>query len=200
LLQAGKSLQTPPPQSWEERPLQLPFSGFFKRKQATSEPVAAIYAALVQRARDPKFYTGFAVPDTVDGRFDMVVIHAMLVMRRLRETPAEVHATGQRLFDLMFTDMDRSLREMGVGDMSVGKHVKKMAKAFYGRAAAYEAGMDGDEAALAQAIAENLYRHGRPPEGVVARWGEYLQRASAHLARQPVGDIVAGRIDFAAVE
>ena len=120
----------------------MPF-GFFKRKEASPDPVEALYAALVQKARDPKFYTDLAVPDTVDGRFDMVVIHAMLVMRRLRETPAEVHTTGQRLFDLMFTDMDRSLREMGVGDLSVGTHVRKMAKAFYGRAAAYEAGLDG---------------------------------------------------------
>jgi cytochrome b pre-mRNA-processing protein 3 len=72
--------------------------------------VDAIYAALVQKARDPAFYLHYAVPDTVDGRFDMIVIHAMLIMRRLREVPTEVHSTGLRLFDLMFADMDQSLR------------------------------------------------------------------------------------------
>jgi cytochrome b pre-mRNA-processing protein 3 len=174
----------------------MPFASFFKRKDVPPDPVIALYAALVEKARDPKFYTAFAVPDTVDGRFDMVVIHAMLVMRRLRELPEEVHATGQRLFDFMFTDMDRSLREMGVGDMSVGKHVKRMAKAFYGRAAAYEAGMDAGADELARVIGENLYRHGQPAPGAVAGIASYLQRASAHLARQPVTDVLAGKIDF----
>jgi len=169
---------------------------FFSRKETPLDPVIALYAALVNKARDPKFYVDYAVPDTVDGRFDMLVIHAMLVMRRLRETPAEVHATGQRLFDLMFTDMDRSLREMGVGDMSVGKHVKKMARAFYGRAAAYEEGMDAGGEALGKAITENLFRHGPAPAGAVAAIGSYLRRASEHLARQPVADIVRGTIDF----
>lgn len=173
----------------------MPLS-FFKRKDPPADPVDALYAALVNKARDPKFYTSYAVPDTVDGRFDMIVIHAMLVMRRLREMPAEVHTTGQRLFDLMFTDMDRSLREMGVGDMSVGKHVKKMAKAFYGRAAAYEAGMDGSEEELARAINENLFRHTTPPAAAIEGIASYLKRASAHLARQPVSDIAAGKIDF----
>ncbi|MGE3334013.1 MAG: ubiquinol-cytochrome C chaperone family protein [Rhodospirillaceae bacterium] len=157
----------------------------------------ALYAALVQKARDPKFYMDLAVPDTVDGRFDMIVIHAMLVMRRLRESPEEVRTTGQRLFDLMFLDMDRSLREMGVGDMSVGKHVKKMAKAFYGRAAAYEMGMDGEADLLPNVISLNLYRHNEPPAEALTRMASYLQRASAHLARQSVADIAAGKIDFA---
>ncbi len=174
----------------------MPFASFFKRKDTAPDPVDSLYAALVGKARDPKFYTDLAVPDTVDGRFDMIVIHAMLVMRRLRESPAEVGATGQRLFDLMFLDMDRSLREMGVGDMSVGKHVKKMAKAFYGRAAAYEMGLDGAADLLPGVINLNLYRHNEPSADVLTRMASYLQRASAHLAAQPVAEIAAGKIDF----
>lgn len=175
----------------------MAFLDIFKRRAAVPDPVDSLYAALVQKARDPRFYADLGVPDTVDGRFDMVVIHTMLVIRRLREAPQEVHETGQRLFDLMFTDMDRSLREMGVGDMSVGKHVKKMAKAFYGRAAAYEAGLDGDDAALSQALADNLYRHDQPPPDAVASIADYLRRANAHLAKQPLADVLNGRIDFA---
>jgi cytochrome b pre-mRNA-processing protein 3 len=174
----------------------MPFSNLFKTKDPRLDAVDALYGALVQKARDPRFYRDMGVPDTVDGRFDMIVIHAMLVMRRLRETPEEVHRTGQRLFDLMFLDMDRSLREMGVGDMGVGKHVKKMARAFYGRAAAYEAGLDESGAALDQAVSDNLYRHGQPAPGVVKEVAEYIRRASAHLAQQPVADVLAGRIDF----
>jgi cytochrome b pre-mRNA-processing protein 3 len=175
----------------------MPFARFFKRKETPPDAVGAIYAALVNKARDPAFYLNFAVPDTVDGRFDMIVIHAMLIMRRLREVPAEVHSTGLALFDLMFADMDQSLREMGVGDMSVGKHVKKMAKAFYGRATAYEVGMDGGPGDLAAALNENLYRQGAPSPEIVRGIADYLHRASAHLARQPIADIAAGRVDFA---
>lgn len=174
----------------------MSFANLFKRKEMQPAPVDMIYAALVQKARDPKFYTAYAVPDTVDGRFDMIVIHAMLVMRRLREVPAEVNNTGMKLFDLMFLDMDRSLREMGVGDMSVGKHVKRMAKAFYGRAATYEIGMDAGPDELRKAIGENLFRHGQPPAAALDGIASYLMRASEHLARQPVADIVAGKIDF----
>lgn len=175
----------------------MPFANLFKRKASAADPVDAIYAALVAKARDPRFYRDLGVPDTVDGRFDMIVIHAMLVMRRLREIPETLRGTGQRLFDLMFLDMDRSLREMGVGDMSVGKHVKKMAKAFYGRANAYETGLDGDDAALAKAIAENLYRHAPPTPEMLSGISGYLRRASDHLARQPVADVAGGKIDFA---
>lgn len=174
----------------------MSLTSLFKRKETEPTPAEAIYAALVQKARDPKFYTAYAVPDTVDGRFDMIVIHAMLVMRRLREVPAEVKTTGMKLFDLMFLDMDRSLREMGVGDMSVGKHVKRMAKAFYGRAATYEIGMDGKPEDLTLAISENLYRHGQPPAGAIEGIASYLMRASEHLSHQPIAAIAAGKIDF----
>lgn len=175
----------------------MPFATFFSRKEdPTKAAAAALYAAAVQKARDPGFYRDLAVPDTVDGRFDMIVIHAMLIMRRLREVPAQLHTTGQHLFDLMFTDMDRSLRELGVGDMSVGKHVKKMAKAFYGRAAAYEGGLDGAPEALAQALRENVYRRAEVGQAILDAAANYLRRADAHLATQPVENIIGGRVDF----
>lgn len=175
----------------------MPFADFFRRRNdPTKTAAAALYAAAVQKARDPRFYRDLAVPDTVDGRFDMIVIHTMLIMRRLRERPAELHVTGQHLFDLMFTDMDRSLRELGVGDMSVGKHVKKMAKAFYGRAAAYEAGLDGAPEILAQALRDNLYRHAEAPSATIDEMADYMRRADAHLAARPVVEVVAGRVDF----
>ena len=120
---------------------------------ADDPAVAALYGACVAQARLPDFYRVLAVPDTIDGRFDLLVLHVVLVMRRL-SGEAEFK---QQLFDLMFADMDRNLREMGVGDMGVGKKIKPMISAFYGRAQVYEKALAESDDALAQALARNLY-------------------------------------------
>ncbi len=168
----------------------------FRRDSAKTAAVTALYQALVGKARDLEFYTVLGVPDTVNGRFDMIVIHAMSVIRRLRGGGRQADAVGEALLDLMFKDMDRSLRELGVGDMSVGKHVKRMAKAFYGRAAMYEAGLDGDGGALRRALTENLYRHQVPSDDALAGMANYLHRLGEHAAKQPLAEVIAGRIDF----
>ena len=156
----------------------------------------ALYNTAVAQSRQPGFYLAGGVPDTIDGRFDMIVLHAFLIMRRLRDGGPDGEALSQALFDEMFADMDRSLREMGVGDMSVGKHIKRMVKAFYGRAAAYEEGLDGNDDALERALAANLFRNVNPPRDVILGIGSYLRRASAYLATQPVIDIEAGQVDL----
>ena len=120
-----------------------------------------LYTAIIEQSRQPVFYTQAAVPDSLDGRFDLIVLHAFLVMRRLNRIPADqmtaARALSQALFDLMFDDMDQNLRELGAGDMSVGKKVKHMARAFYGRVAAYEDGLNGDDGVLGSALLRNLY-------------------------------------------
>ena len=100
------------------------------RRSSEWSPGSALYFALLQQARHAVFFRDWGVPDTVDGRFDMIVLHAMLVIRRLRQGGAEGQAVAQEMFDRMFLDFDRSLRELGVGDMSIGKQIKKMGKAF----------------------------------------------------------------------
>jgi cytochrome b pre-mRNA-processing protein 3 len=159
----------------------------------------ALYLTAVGQARRPGFYTDLGVPDTVDGRFDMIVVHVMLLIRRMRAGGEAGRRVSQELFDYMFQDMDRSLREAGVGDLSVGKHVKKMAKAFYGRAEAYETAIDtaaaGDVTALAAALTENIYRHGAPADAP-AQLANYVLRADRYLQQQPVDDVVAGRSPF----
>ncbi len=174
------------------------FKSLFRRREDPLEGIAlALYQALVGKARDPLFYTDLAVPDTVNGRFDMVVVHAMLVLRRLRGAGAPGDAVGKAMLELLFRDMDQSLREMGVGDMGMKHHIKRMAKALFGRAGAYEAGLDGDDAALTTAVKENIYRHNTGEVGhYVARLGDYLQRATRHLAAQSVEEILAGRVDL----
>jgi cytochrome b pre-mRNA-processing protein 3 len=174
----------------------MSFTGLFLRNNQSNTAAEALYASVVEKSRDAAFYAEFGVPDTVDGRFDMIVIHAMLVFRRLRNGGKEADDTGQALFDLMFKDMDRSLREMGVGDLSVSRHIKKMAQAFYGRAAMYEKGLDGDPQALSQAVQVNVFRHGSALHGAEKAMVEYLCRADTHVGAQDVAEIAAGRVDF----
>lgn len=158
-------------------------------------PAQDLYAALVEQARRPPFYATLGVPDTVDGRFEMIALHMFLVLHRLKDEPA-AQSFGQALFDIMFADMDRSLREMGVSDLSVGRHVKRMAQGLYGRMAAYEAGLAGaDDSALAEALRRNVYGTvATPPDPgpLVA----YVRANVAALAAQELGDLLAGRARF----
>ena len=177
----------------------MAFADLFRRSTPFEDAAALLYGKVVEKARDPLFYSDLAVPDTVDGRFDMMVIHTMLVLRRLRGAGRAADKTGKALLELLFTDMDQSLREMGVGDMGVGRHIKRMAKAMFGRAEAYEAGLDGGDAAiLAQALKDNLYRQSTPAEDVVKRMADYLRRAAGDVQSESVADILAGRLNLAA--
>lgn len=117
-----------------------------------------LYRSLVTQARSPQFYLNVGVPDTLDGRFDMIVLHMFLVIDRLSPEGASAKDLRQRLFDVMFDDMDQALREIGVGDLSVGKKVKKMAQAFYGRLGAYDEGLRADdEAVFEDALKRNIF-------------------------------------------
>tara|TARA_A100001037_G_scaffold281990_1_gene286185 strand:- start:586 stop:1131 length:546 start_codon:yes stop_codon:yes gene_type:complete len=119
----------------------------------------SLYVEIVNQARQPFLFKRFGVPDTVDGRFDMISLHVFLVLKRLKGEGKELESLSQCLFDTMFADMDRSLREMGVGDLGVGKRVKAMIKAFYGRLSAYEKAMsDQDPNSLSKAILRNVFR------------------------------------------
>ncbi len=123
-----------------------------------------VYRRIVAQARRPEFYVGGGVPDSLDGRFEMLALHLFLVLHRLkreRDEPA-CAALAQALADRMAADLDANLREMGAGDLGVGRRVKRMARTLYGRIAAYEAGIDGGEAKLRQAIRRYRVRHGRP--------------------------------------
>src|ERR1700694_4931843 len=103
------------------------------------------YGRIVEHARAPGFFVDVGVPDTVDGRFELICLHAFLYLHRLKREQKRAAPLGQCLFDTMFADFDRSLREMGTGDLSVGREIKRMAQAFYGRVAAYESGLAGDD-------------------------------------------------------
>ena len=127
------------------------------RRERADPATARVYAAIVAQSRQPALYTDLGVADSVDGRYDMLVLHMALVLRRLSAGGERAAAVGQELCDLMFRELDRSLREIGVGDMSVPKRIKGLAKMFYGRAEAYGAALDAADArALAGALSRNV--------------------------------------------
>ncbi len=155
-----------------------------------------LYGAAVAAAREPFAYQRLGVPDTLDGRFDLVGLHVCLLIRRLRHDAPPGPALAQAVFDAMFSDMDVTLRELGVGDLSVPKRVRAMWEALNGRARAYEAALDaGDPAALVAALGRNVWRGASPaaaPEVLAA-----IARAqAAHLAAQPLAALAEGRASF----
>src|ERR1700742_22131 len=131
-----------------------PFSHFGKPRASQRGTIEAIYGMIVTQAREPSFYRDFGVPDTVNGRFDLLLLHLWTVLRRFRSAD-DGAALSQALFDRFCEDMDANLREMGVGDLIVPKRMQAFGEAFYGRAAAYDAAFADDEA-LAQALCKNV--------------------------------------------
>ncbi|MFQ5786093.1 MAG: ubiquinol-cytochrome C chaperone family protein [Alphaproteobacteria bacterium] len=155
-----------------------------------------MYGRLVEQARWPGFYRDWGIPDTLDGRFEMIVLHVLLVLRRLRREGKEGSALGQVVFEVMIDDMDRSLREMGVGDLSVGRRVKAMAQAFYGRAAAYDMAIESDDDALGEALRRNVFGTVGPrPEQLAALVG-YVRGEAAALDTWPASELLAGGVCF----
>jgi cytochrome b pre-mRNA-processing protein 3 len=127
----------------------------------------------------------------------MILLHAFLLLRRLKRDHARTADLGQAVFDLMFADMDQNLREMGVGDLAVGKRVKGMAAAFYGRIAAYEAGLeDNDGKTLEDALRHNLYRKTSPRDDQVAAIAGYVGREAKDLDDIDTKALIAGEVAF----
>lgn len=158
-----------------------------------------LYGAAVGAARTPALFAVLDVPDTVEGRFDIISLHVGLLISRLRrDGDRRGPALAQAVFDAMFADMDQNLREMGVGDLSVGKKVRQAWEAFHGRALAYEAALDSaDDAILAEALARNVWRGADPvlPDAP-ARLAALARAQAAHLAGQGIDDLAAGRVAF----
>src|SRR5713226_2003472 len=160
------------------------------------EAAELAYGRIVEHARQPGFYIGGGVPDTIDGRFELICLHAFLYLHRLKREQKRAAPLGQHFFDTMFADFDRSLREMGTGDLSVGREVKRMAQAFYGRVAAYERGLAGDEAVLGPALARNLFGTAPPTQPRLDAMAGYVRHQAARLNRQDAAELLAGRLSF----
>jgi len=169
----------------------------FRRRRPEAQPAADLYAQAVAQARQPGFYSDLEVPDTLDGRFELVSVHVYLILRRLRADHRRTARLAQALFDEMFEDMDGSVRELGAGDLGVGPRVKKMARNFYGRIKAYDTGLDGSRADLRAALSRNLYGNVETvaPASLDAVAG-YMARADAALANVSIDRLMQGQADL----
>lgn len=172
----------------------------FRRKPNLRKTSEKLYSTLVEGARRPEFYLKCKVPDTVDGRFDMISLHAFLVLRRLKQERDKTADFAQNLFDVMFADMDQNLRRLGVGDLGVGKRVKAMAAAFYGRVIAYEEGLNGDDRVLGAALRRNLFRASDCGDEEVLAMARYMRRQAAALDACDLDSLVAGELGFCPLE
>jgi cytochrome b pre-mRNA-processing protein 3 len=156
----------------------------------------ALYRDIVAQARRPEFFRDCGVPDNLDGRFDLLVLHVFLVLHRLKRDRDRTADLAQALFDVLFQDMDASLREMGAGDIGVGHRVKKMIEAFYGRVAAYEAALETPGEALQAALARNLFGQEDAGPAALAALAAYVRREVAALGGQETGALLEGEVAF----
>jgi cytochrome b pre-mRNA-processing protein 3 len=177
------------------------------RTDPMKKPAHAAYEAILAASRRPFLYEEPGAPDTVDGRFDLLLMHAIIFFRHVRTAGEPGAHMNQLVFDRLFDDMDAALREMGTGDPSVGKKIKEMGQAFYGRAEAYEKALgEKDAAALSGIIKRNLFASDgtvsdEPPTGersedrqtaAADRLARYLLEADAVMATQDPVALIEG--------
>jgi cytochrome b pre-mRNA-processing protein 3 len=169
-----------------------------RRFRASSEEssIHDLYGMIVAQARVLTFYSTYGVPDTVEGRFDLIVLHLVLMLARLQQGDDAPRSFGQRLFDEFCRDLDGNLREMGVGDLAVPKRMRSFAEAFYGRQAAYLAALPAaDERELEKALTRNIFAGTDIDEGAV-RLARYMRAALRQLEGQDQRALLRGEIVF----
>lgn len=167
------------------------------RKDPIKDAADALYATAAEQARLPAFYLSYGVEDSVEGRFEMAALHVYLLLRRLKSAGEAASRMSRAVSDVFFSEMDGALRELGVGDLSVGKKIRAMAEAFYGRIAAYESALAAEDEAgrLALALSRNVY--GEKNSDAAARLADYVRRSIAVLEAQPDNRLLKGIVVFA---
>lgn len=167
---------------------------FFKTRNPTKELARELYGAVVTQARDPAFYRDYGVPDTPEGRYEMIALHLVLTLDRIGGDTPEAKALQQETLETFVTDMDDSFREMGVGDTTVPKKVKKAAGGVYTRGGAYrEAVRAPDAAALQTALLTYVYAGDAAKQGQAAPLASYVRQFVKHLSQQPGDKVMAAQ-------
>ena len=161
----------------------------FNRRKPDEEFAAALYARTAELARAPALFEACGVPDTLDGRFDSLALHAGLMIDRLRREP-EGEALAQAFFDAMFRHLDLTLREIGVQDLGVGRRIKIMAEGFHGRALAYREALADGPVPLSDVLRRNAYGGRSPDDGQVTRLEAYVREYAAKLATTPRDQLI----------
>jgi cytochrome b pre-mRNA-processing protein 3 len=171
----------------------------FRSEKSARVAGKALYAAVVSQARRPVLYADLGAPDTVEGRFELYTLHVVLLLDRLRRQGTQAAETSQVLFDTYVKALDDALREMGVGDLSVGKKMRKLGEAFYGRVKSYEAAFADlpDAGALQALLARTVYAGGDAADRA-SRLSAYVLAERERLAAQPLERLLEGRVAWAA--
>lgn len=170
--------------------------GLFNNK-ARQAQIARLYDRILAQARDPSLFMAGRVPDTVEGRTDMMLLHLFLLMHRLREEQGEIHEIARGLCDRFFAELDRAMREMGVGDLTVPKKMRKIADIYAGCSSSYGNALRQDgNADLVDALLRNVYARdeARLPEAQAL--AAYVRRAASNLADKPAAHLVDGTLPF----
>jgi cytochrome b pre-mRNA-processing protein 3 len=166
------------------------------RRDARPDTISSLYGMIVAQARYPGFYRDYAVPDTVNGRFDLIVLHLALVLSRLAQEPT-MQSLGQGVFDRFCQDMDHNLREMGIADLKVPKEMRRMGEAFYGRSQAYRGALSADDdGPLVKALQRNIYSGSPVATTAAPRLAAYMREALRDLAAQDSASLAAGALHF----
>jgi cytochrome b pre-mRNA-processing protein 3 len=174
--------------------------GVFRRRAQERQAVAGLYATIAEQARQPAFYAELGVPDTVDGRFDLLVLHAWMAMHRL-DAEADAGRIKQDLFDTMFSHLDLTVREMGAQDLGVGRRIKRMAEGFHGRALSFrEAWLSEDTARMEETLARNVFGKATPSPEALSRLARYIGDSSRSLAATPLAELMAGTVTWPILE
>ncbi|WP_430418292.1 ubiquinol-cytochrome C chaperone family protein [Phenylobacterium sp.] len=169
----------------------------FKPRPATAAG-RALYAQTVAQSRTPTLYADLGAPDTPEGRFEIYSVHVYLLLERLKGQGPLAAETAQALFDTYVSALDHALRELGVGDLSVGKKIRKLGEAFYGRVNSYETALAAlpDMAPLDALIGRTVYEGREAPRASAFR--DYVLRQREALAGQSVDALCAGEVTWVA--
>ena len=168
------------------------------RPHPSQEVGRSLYAAVVEQSRLPALYERLGAPDTVEGRFEIYTLHVVLLLDRLNQPGDQAKAVSQALFDTYVKALDHALREMGVGDLSVGKKMRKLGEAFYGRVKSYHGAFEAlpEAGALRELLARTVYAGvDAPPVEALAG---YVTALRDHLAGQPLEAVLVGSVEWSA--
>ena len=180
---------------------------WLKRHRQPSQ-ASQLYGAVVAQARQPRFFAEFGVPDTLEGRYEMIVVHLHALTERLQQEGEAGQALARDVLEIFVAEMDDSLREVGVGDMAVPRRIKRAAAGIYDRFGDYSAGLRETEGSLPAALALHIFgiadgttestslevQHG------CQALATYMRRMAEHISKQPASRIMTGKIDFGRVD
>ena len=170
---------------------------WFSKRRSRRHAARRIYDAVVGQARNPVFYRELGIADRLETRFELLVLHVFLALDRLQQDGTEGAALGQELVDAFVSDMDTTMRELGVGDISVAKKVRHAAAVFRERLQDYgKALAQPDSGPLETALAEAVFPGDTPSPETAAHLAGYTRAAALGLRRQALSDLSAGRLDF----